>query len=108
MSHLAYPEGRYAQFENTQRISSCSRLMNSITTFPSQRRGNHESSDACVTNNTSDYARPTQFPDYSASGPQPFPHQTAQSLPSSQTLGLSTWDQVPQLSYPSTAKPSQC
>jgi len=48
-----------------------------------------------------------QFPDYSASGPQPFPHQTAQFLPSSQILGLSTWDQVPQFSYPSTVKPSQ-
>jgi len=108
MSHLAYPEGRYAPFENILRLPSCSYLMNSITTFPSQRRGNYESSDACVTNNASDYARPTQFPDYSVSGPQPFPHQTAQSLPSSQTLGRPTWGQAPQLSYPSTAKPSLC
>lgn len=108
MSHLAYPEGRYARFENTQQLPSCSRLMNSINTFPSQRRGNYESSDVCVTNNASDYARPTQFPNYSASGSQPFPHQTTQSLLSSQTLGLSTWDQVPQPSYPSTAKSSQC
>jgi hypothetical protein len=108
MSQLTYPEGRYARLENAQQLPSCSCLMNSITTFPFQRCGNYESSDTCVTNNASDYARPTQFPEYSASGPQPFPHKTAQSLPSSQTLGLSAWDQVPQPSYPSTAIPSEC
>lgn len=119
MNDLVCSEGLYGRFENTRRLPSyhadsiksehgtSSHSMNSITTFSSQRRGNYESSDACVNDNTFDYAQPTQFLHYSAPGPQPFSHQTAQSLPSSQTSGLSTWNQVPQLTYPSTAKPSQ-
>ena len=119
MSHLACPEGRYARFENTQRLPSyhagsiksehgtLSQSMKSITTFSSQRRGNYESSDACV-NNASDCAQPTQFLLHSAPGPQfPSAHQTAQSLPSCRTSGLSTWNQVPQLPYPPVAKRSE-
>jgi nuclear transcription factor Y alpha len=115
MSHLACPEGRYARIEDTRRLPSyhagstksehgtAYQLMNSMT---SQRRGNYESSDACV-NNAPDYTQPTQFLHHSAPCPQPFSHQTAQSLFSSRTPGLSTWNQVPQISYPPTAIPSQ-
>jgi hypothetical protein len=94
MSHLACPEGRYARFENTRRLPSyhagstksehgtAYQSMNSMT---SQRRGNYESSDACV-NNAPDYTQPTQVLHHSAPGPQPFSHQTYSMSGQSQDL----------------------